>query len=995
MGMGIFKTKLIGFTISLIVVTVSVLGMQLQTLAATNSTTIGTLELVPAVENISVYSSFSGDDNGNNNAILEYRKVGTTTWNLGITMTPDRRQQYSRYGMDSGVTNYYDNPWKNQWRSIILGLQPNTDYEVRVTYTDPDGGSGSVTRTVKTLSDNPPSNGSTYYISTSGSDSNDGLTPSTAFATIRHAQEIVQAGDRVLLMPGTYSGSGRNYPMTAQGTLNNYITFESADPNNRAVVSGDRLVVSGAYIRFSELDFEPNNALQNIVLMSCHHVIIEDCELNVANGEDWNWGGPPSAIIFNDVNSILIQRNQIFSDDARQQKFGIYSITDNSYAITIRSNTFTGHGMKDATSGQWLSDTFIYDNYVDDTWDDCFEVEGLNVNVAFWSNTTKGGAMGLGMAPVAIGPYYIFRNTFANFTDAGLKMGNSSSGTTYIYHNTIYTLSHVRGIGTFGNNALVNNIIMRNNIIETGYYVIDSSDSDSAWNFWDIDYDNLLGHDSSGFSKWRVGATNAQSSLHEFQQALANHPGAGYSNEVHAISEDPQFVSATNGNFSLKSTSPCIDAGVILTGFNDANSPWPYSGNAPDIGAYEYAGGSATNYPPVLSAIGNKSVNVEQTLQFTISAADPDGDPLTYSASNLPSGATFTPSTRTFSWTPTSSQAGTYSNVRFTVSDGTLTDYEDITITVSAVPVPPSTPLRVNAGGSEYIDSQSNTWLADQAYVSGSWGFYGTDNTADRGTAHSISGTIDDRIYQTERYSLSGYEFDLENGTYDVALHFAETYFTSSDQRVFDVSIEGQLVLDNLDIYSEVGYSTALIKAFNGITVQDGQLDIEFTSSIDQPEINGIEILAAGANSPPVLSPIGNKTVSEGELLQFTVSATDPDSDTLTYSASSLPQGAAFNTQTRIFSWTPTSGQAGTYSNIRFTVSDGSLTDYEYITITVVQLYEDWDVNGDGATNILDFIVVGQHWGETGLAGWIRADVNKDGIINVLDMIIIGQHWTG
>lgn len=53
----------------------------------------------------------------------------------------------------------------------------------------------------------------------------------------------------------------------------------------------------------------------------------------------------------------------------------------------------------------------------------------------------------------------------------------------------------------------------------------------------------------------------------------------------------------------------------------------------------------------------------------------------------------------------------------------------------------------------------------------------------------------------------------------------------------------------------------------------------------------------------------------------------------------------------------------------------------------------DWDVNGDREVNVLDMTIVGQHWGETGPPGWIRADVNRDGVINVLDMIIIGQHW--
>jgi hypothetical protein len=51
------------------------------------------------------------------------------------------------------------------------------------------------------------------------------------------------------------------------------------------------------------------------------------------------------------------------------------------------------------------------------------------------------------------------------------------------------------------------------------------------------------------------------------------------------------------------------------------------------------------------------------------------------------------------------------------------------------------------------------------------------------------------------------------------------------------------------------------------------------------------------------------------------------------------------------------------------------------------------DVNGDGHVNVLDMILVGQHWGETGTPGWIPEDVNKDGVIDVLDLIVIGQNW--
>ncbi len=86
---------------------------------------------------------------------------------------------------------------------------------------------------------------------------------------------------------------------------------------------------------------------------------------------------------------------------------------------------------------------------------------------------------------------------------------------------------------------------------------------------------------------------------------------------------------------------------------------------------------------------------------------------------------------------------------------------------------------------------------------------------------------------------------------------------------------------------------------------------------------------------PPVLNPIGSQAVDEDQLLSFTVSASDPDGDSLSYSASNLPQGATFDAASQNFSWQPTFTQAGTYGGVRFTVSDGSLTTSEEITITV------------------------------------------------------------
>src|SRR3989344_6497147 len=94
-----------------------------------------------------------------------------------------------------------------------------------------------------------------------------------------------------------------------------------------------------------------------------------------------------------------------------------------------------------------------------------------------------------------------------------------------------------------------------------------------------------------------------------------------------------------------------------------------------------------------------------------------------------------------------------------------------------------------------------------------------------------------------------------------------------------------------------------------------------------------VEKPVGNVNRPPVLEPIGDKTINEESTLTFTINASDPDNDSLAYFASNLPSIATFNTVTQTFSWTPTYAE-GSYQ-VTFAVNDGSLSDNETITITV------------------------------------------------------------
>ncbi|MFN0127301.1 MAG: Ig-like domain-containing protein [Verrucomicrobiales bacterium] len=88
------------------------------------------------------------------------------------------------------------------------------------------------------------------------------------------------------------------------------------------------------------------------------------------------------------------------------------------------------------------------------------------------------------------------------------------------------------------------------------------------------------------------------------------------------------------------------------------------------------------NQPPTLQPIGNRRIQPGRNVTFTLSGSDPEDAPLSYFATNLPSGATFNTTTGTFSWTPAAGQSGAYLNLLFAVSDGTREDHEFIVITV-------------------------------------------------------------------------------------------------------------------------------------------------------------------------------------------------------------------------------------------------------------------------------------------------------------------------
>jgi N-acetylneuraminic acid mutarotase len=149
--------------------------------------------------------------------------------------------------------------------------------------------------------------------------------------------------------------------------------------------------------------------------------------------------------------------------------------------------------------------------------------------------------------------------------------------------------------------------------------------------------------------------------------------------------------------------------------------------------------------------------------------------------------------------------------------------------------------VQINMGGGQYTDTTGQLWLADQ-YFTGSTNTYAVTN--------AIAGTNNAPLYQNERYGKNfGYNIPVTNGTYIIDLNFAELYWNAAAKRIFNVALEGQTILQNFDIWSQAGGQyKALTKSFQ-VTVTDGVLNVNFSTSVDNAQITSLRLLPASSPS--------------------------------------------------------------------------------------------------------------------------------------------------
>jgi len=184
-----------------------------------------------------------------------------------------------------------------------------------------------------------------------------------------------------------------------------------------------------------------------------------------------------------------------------------------------------------------------------------------------------------------------------------------------------------------------------------------------------------------------------------------------------------------------------------------------------------------------------------------------------------------------------------------TDTSGNLSTIASVTVNFFNVPGPYLT--RISPGDPYTVtDCTANVWLKDQTNAFNSFGY--TGNSLTGFVNNAIVGVCSNvfRLYQWERYSSGGsfsYLFSCPEGIYQIQLLEAETYWSSTNQREFNLFIQGQQVLTNFDIFKAAGGKNIPITLVFTAAVNDAQVEMDFVpGAADNARASGIQVLKIG-----------------------------------------------------------------------------------------------------------------------------------------------------
>lgn len=365
---------------------------------------------------------------------------------------------------------------------------------------------------------------------------------------------------------------------------------------------------------------------------------------------------------------------------------------------------------------------------------------------------------------------------------------------------------------------------------------------------------------------------------------------------------------------------------------------------------------------PVFDPIEEKRIDEFSVLRFTVHAVDPDGDIITYSASNMPAKATLNATTGEFTWMPVRSDIGERT-ITFIATSKLKTASISVKIIINDIPFKPE----LNPIGNKIVnEGQTLQFKVD-----------GLDKDGDIVTYRATSPS-----FLAQFFNPSTQMFEWTPG-YNVSqgadMTFPITFYISDGMD--EVSETITITVKNTNQKPEVLVDANQYSVKEGeeiqfkVSTRDGDGDpvdlnpmgdkkvtdhfdsatgnfywmTDYTSSgdytlslfaTDGKDITryDIKIHVENVDRMPTIQAIPNnpRDLYEYDTITFALMGSDPDNDPLTYSAENLPTGATLNQQTGTFSWKPDYTHVGKEFTIIFYVHANGQSASTPLTIRVL-----------------------------------------------------------
>ncbi len=359
-----------------------------------------------------------------------------------------------------------------------------------------------------------------------------------------------------------------------------------------------------------------------VCTLNASHVVIRKNKIhNMQLGIFINWNGTE-----NQGNDTRIEYNEIYDPFVNEFPWlatkgssmeGTGIVIRSHIGAIVRDNEihnyfngiYVGSSAINAVNNPAVAfDGDVYNNYIHDISDDGLEPEGANVNQRFRNNTIDHMLIGVSLAPITQGPTWVLRSTFTNFTSSPIKWASNPDGIVLFYHNTSWT--NAANLNAMSMITPIRNTMMRNNIFQGSRYAFEEPFVGSRGNDWDNDNWYTTRTVGNPHFKWeKIDYLNIAKLC------------ATTKLECNGYETPPALTNPRAGDFTLLSSSPNIDRGVLIPGIND-----DFTGNAPDIGAYEFVPPAFPTVSSILRADPNptSAAEVNFTVNFSRSVTGVD-----------------------------------------------------------------------------------------------------------------------------------------------------------------------------------------------------------------------------------------------------------------------------------------------------------------------------------------------------------------------------------